>query len=236
MIENGKVLAIIPARGGSKRYPRKNIAQLCGKPLIAWSIEAGLQSKYVDRVVVSTDDEEISRAATRYGADVPFIRPENLSHDTATTIDTVIHAINEVENESEKYRYILLLQPTSPLRNAQHIDRSVETLIEKNADSIVGVTEVSHPVEWTNTLPIDASMDDFISDEVYFTRSQDFPKRYRINGAIYLIKKSSLITSGKMISKNNSFAHIMSKFASVDIDDQFDFMMAETILGGGLNQ
>ena len=230
MINGKRVLAVVPARGGSKRLPRKNILMLNAKPLIAWSIEAGLNSKYVDRVIVSTDDQEIANVSKKWGADVPFIRPDELANDNATTVDTITHALNSVERTGEIYGYILLLQPTSPLRTAEHIDEAVELMVERNADSVVGVSEVSHPYEWTNTLPESLSMDEFISREAYFTRSQDFPKRYQINGAIYLIKKENMFLSGRMMSETNSVAYIMKKYDSVDIDDQLDFMLAETLM------
>ena len=230
MIDEKKVLAIVPARGGSKRLPGKNRLILNNKPLIAWSIEAGLNSSYVDRVIVSTDDQDIADISREWGAEVPFIRPQELASDKATTVDTIIHALQSIENSDERYDYILLLQPTSPLRTAKHIDEAVELMIEKCADSIVGVTEVSHPVEWSNTLPDNLSMDNFISKEAYFTRSQDFPERYQINGAIYLIKKESLLSSGMMKSEVNSIAYIMDKNDSVDIDDRFDFILAETLM------
>ncbi len=229
MINGKKVLAIVPARGGSKRLPGKNRLVLNNKPLIAWTIEAGLNSSYVDRLIVSTDDQEIANISKEWGAEIPFIRPQELASDKATTVDTIMHAIKSVENSVESYDYILLLQPTSPLRTAKHIDEAVELMIEKGADSIVGVTEVPHPIEWSNTLPDNLSMDDFINKESYFTRSQDFPKRYQINGAIYLIKKGSLLSSGRMISESNSFAYIMDKQYSVDIDDEFDFILAESL-------
>jgi len=230
MIKGKKILAIIPARGGSKRLPRKNIIDLNGKPLIAWSIEAGLNSKYVDRVIVSTDDIEIAKISEKWGADIPFIRPKELATDTATTVDVIKHAIISLEEIGDIYDYIMLLQPTSPLRTSEHIDNAVEIMMEKCLDSITGVSEVSHPIEWTNTLPENLSMDNFISKEVYFTRGQDFPKRYQINGAIYLIKKDSLFLSGQMISKANSMAYVIDKKSSVDIDTEDDFLLASFYL------
>ena len=236
MINGEKVLAVIPARAGSKRLPNKNILMLNEKPLLAWSIEAGLKSKYVDRVIVSTDEIGISEIAKDWGAEVPFLRPPELSNDTATTVDTILHAINQTEKENEKFDYILLLQPTSPLRTSAHIDDSIELLIERSADSVIGVTKVSHPIEWTNTLPENLSMDNFISRDAYFTRSQDFTQRYQINGAIYFIKKSKLIESGRMISDDQSIAYIMDRHSSIDIDDEFDFLLAETVFKGFISK
>jgi len=229
MIKGKKILAIIPARGGSKRLPRKNIIDLNGKPLIAWSIEAGLNSKYVDRVIVSTDDIEIAKISEKWGADIPFIRPKELATDIATTVDVIMHALINVEGGKKVYDYIMLLQPTSPLRSAIHVDEAIELLIERSMENVVGVTEVSHPYEWTNTLPHNMSMDDFISDKAYLTRSQDFPKRYQINGAIYLIKKEAFLLCKKMISSKKSIAYIMDQNYSIDIDTENDFLLAECV-------
>ena len=232
MIKGKKILAIIPARGGSKRLPRKNIIDLNDKPLIAWSIEAGLNSKYVDRVIVSTDDIEIAKISEKWGADIPFIRPKELATDTATTVDVIMHAIINLEEAGERYDYIMLLQPTSPLRSVVHVDESIELLVDQNMDNVVGVTEVSHPYEWTNILPHNMSMDDFISDEAYLTRSQDFPKRYQINGAIYLIKKVALLLCKRMICNTRSVAYIMDTSHSIDIDSLHDLKVAAVYSDG----
>lgn len=230
MINNKRLLALIPARSGSKRLPHKNSLNLGGKPLIAWSIDAGLQSKYVDRVVVSTDSNAIAAMASQYGADTPFVRPEILASDTATTIDVVRHAISMLEKENDFYDYILLLQPSSPLRNSKHIDEAVELLISKSAHGIIGITEVEHPVEWTNTLPKDSSMVDFFSTEYRDIRSQDFPVRYRINGAIYLNKIENVLSEGSLFLNDKCYAYIMPRPVSLDIDTNYDFKIAESML------
>ena len=217
MIGKGRLLAIIPARGGSKRLLGKNILELAGKPLIAWSIEAGTQSKYVDRVVVSTDDESIAKVAREYGADIPFMRPEELSCDESTTIDTLRHTLNELSEKGEEYEYLILLQPTSPLRTNEHIDEAVEQLLQKNADSIIGVTELDHPIEWTNTLPKNLAMDEFLSKDIENMRSQDFPMRYRVNGAIYLLRIDVLLRSNTLFFAKNSYAYVFDKTESIDI-------------------
>ena len=178
---NKTFLVIIPARGGSKRLPRKNLLDLCGKPLIAWSIEAALKSKYISKVIVSSDDEEILNIAKEYKAD--FIkRPDELASDTATTFDALKHTLENVE----KYDYVVLLQPTSPLRTEKHIDEAIELLKEKNADAIISVCEMEHSPLWSNTLDEDLNMSNFLRDEVLNKRSQDLPKYYRLNGAIYI--------------------------------------------------
>ena len=173
MYTNKKFLAIIPARGGSKRLPRKNVLDLCGKPLIAYTIEAALKSKYIDKVIVSSDDEEILNISSNFGADI-IKRPIDLANDTATTFDTIKHTIDNFE----KCDYIVLLQPTSPLRNEKHIDEAIELLKEKNADAVVSVCEMEHSPLWSNTLPKDGNMNNFLRYEVLNQRSQDLDKFY----------------------------------------------------------
>ncbi len=230
MIGNKQVLAVIPARAGSKRLSRKNILEFNGKPLLSWTIQAGLQSKYIDDVIVSTEDSDIAAIAKTEGAMVPFLRPAELAGDTTTTIDVVCHLLKSLSLKS--YDYILLLQPTSPLRTAAHIDQAVELLIARNADAVVGVTEVDHPVEWTNVLPDDFAFRDFISPSALNLRSQDLPQRYRINGALYLVDAKKLIEQETFFLHENSYALIMDKKDSVDIDDEMDFVTALTLQRG----
>ena len=154
---NKTFLAIIPARGGSKRLPRKNLLDLCGKPLIAWSIESALKSKYISKVIVSSDDEEILQISLNFGATV-IKRPDELASDTATTFDAIEHTIKSLE----KYDYVVLLQPTSPLRDEKHIDKAIELLEEKDADAIISVCEVEHSPLWCNTLDENLNMSNFL--------------------------------------------------------------------------
>lgn len=225
-VENIRLLAVIPARGGSKRLVGKNVLELSGKPLIAWTIQAALNSKFIDRVVVSTDDIKIANISKQYGADIPFIRPDFLSTDTATSMDTLLHTVNILNDLGDCYDYLILLQPTSPLRTEEHIEAAIDLLIEKNANSIVSVCEVDHPSEWINTIPSDLSMDNFINNEQRSKRSQDFQKEYRINGAIYLSKISVLIDKLTFFTKD-SYAYIMDKESSIDIDDEYDYRLCE---------
>ncbi len=230
MINSKSVLAIIPARGGSKRLPRKNVLDLAGKPMIAWTIEAALNSKYIDRVVVSTDDSEIATISKHYGGDVPFIRPADLAKDTSTSMEVIIHAISKLEELKSHYEYIIFLQPTSPTRNVKHIDEAVELLLMKNADSIISVTAVNHPIEWTNILPDDHSMNGFFLPEYEVMRSQDFSKRYIINGAIYLNNSMIMKKTGSLINCGTGYAYIMKEEDSIDVDSHFELMMADTII------
>ena len=225
MYKNKTFLGIIPARGGSKRLPRKNILDLCGKPLISWSIEAALKSKYISKVVVSSDDEEILNISSNFGADI-IKRPYELANDTATTFDTVKHTIDNFEN----YDYIVLLQPTSPLRNEKHIDEAIELLEEKQADAIVSVCEMDHSPLWSNTLPKDGNMNNFLRDEVLNKRSQDLEKYYRVNGAVYICKTDKLLENKSFFLKDNIFAYIMDRKSSIDIDEEIDFLFAQRVI------
>ncbi len=227
MINDDKVryLAIIPARGGSKRLPRKNVLPLQGKPLIAWTIESALQSQYIDTVCVSSDDEEILAIAEEYKI-LTVNRPNELATDTATTFDAVKHSIDLI---SEKYEYIVLLQPTSPLRTAKHIDEAIALLEQKKADAVVSVCEMEHSPLWSNTLHDDGSMEGFLSDEV-FQRSQDLPTYYRLNGAIYICRTNSLLSEKTFFLSEKIFAYVMDREISIDIDNQIDFYTAESIL------
>jgi len=223
-----KVLALIPARGGSRRLPGKNLLKLCGEPMTVWSIKAAQQSKYVDRIVVSTDSDEISEVARAAGADVPFMRPNYLASDTASSLDVVKHALNELNKKGQCYEFIVLLQPTSPLRTSKHIDESFELLQSKDADAIVGVTELDHPIELTNSLPDDLSMKGFFTTDSHL-RSQNFPKRYRVNGAIYLVRVESLIKENTIFLSDRIYAYKMDREVSVDIDTPYDFRLADAL-------
>jgi len=222
--KNKSFLAIIPARGGSKRLPRKNILNLNGKPLIKYSIEAGLKSQYIDKVVVSSDAEEILNISKKHGA-LSIKRPDELASDSATTFDVIKHTINN----TDKYDYVVLLQPTSPLRDEKHIDKAIELLHNKNADAVVSVCEMDHSPLWSNTLDDSLSMSGFLRDEVLNKRSQDLEKYYRLNGAIYICKTDKLLEEESFFLKKNIFAYKMDRESSVDIDEEIDFKIAEII-------
>ena len=224
MIGEHRLLAIIPARGGSKRLPRKNILNLNGKPLIRWSIEAGLKSKYIDKVVVTSDDSEILGIAESSGVSV-INRPVELASDTSTTFDAIKHTINNVNN----YNYIVLLQPTSPLRTAQHIDEAIEILFERSADAVVSVCEVDHSPLWSNTLPNNDNMSNFIRNDVLNKRSQDLEVYYRLNGAIYICDVNRLLQEERFLLKENIFAYKMDKSVSIDIDEEIDLKIAQAL-------
>ena len=195
------------------------------KPLIAYTIEAALKSKYIDKVIVSSDDEEILNISKKIGADI-IKRPIDLANDTATTFDAIKHTIENVE----KYDYIVLLQPTSPLRNEKHIDEAIQLLEKKKADAIVSVCEMEHSPLWSNTLPKDGNMNNFLRDEVLNKRSQDLEKYYRLNGAIYICKTDKLLENKSFFLKDNIFAYIMDRKSSIDIDEEIDFEIAKVLI------
>lgn len=224
MYKNKTFLAIILARGGSKRLPRKNILNLKGKPLIAWSIGAGLKSKYIDKIIVSSDDSEILEISKKFGA-YTLKRPDELATDTSTSFDAIKHVI-----ESEKkHDYVILLQPTSPLRNTHHIDEAIELLFKKNADAMIGVCKTDHSPLWANLLDENLSMENFLKEEIVNKRSQDLQQYYRINGAIYICDAEKLLTTGSFFLKENIYAYIMNKESSIDIDDKIDYKIAKAL-------
>lgn len=226
MYKGKTYIAIIPARAGSKRLPRKNILNLSGKPLVAWSINAGLRSKYIDEVVITTDDTEILSIATNYGV-LSINRPPELSNDTSSTFDAIKHAINGLE---KKYDYVVLLQATSPLRNEKHLDEAIELLERKNANAVISVCEMDHNPLWSNTLNDNLSMNNFLKDGILNKRSQDLEKYYRLNGAIYICLSDKLLSEESFFLKDRAFAYKMDKTSSIDIDDKFDFKLAELFL------
>lgn len=224
MYKQNRILAIIPARGGSKGIPKKNIIDLFGKSLLYYSVKSAKESKYIDKVIISTDDDEIAEIGKKLGADVPFLRPEEISGDKAKSIDAFIHAIKELEKLEEKYDYILLLQNTSPLRQSWHIDEAIEKLIESGERSLVAVSEVTeHPCimrtlneknETFNLLNMSGDM-----------RRQDFSPIYLVNGAIYIQKNDEYLNLDTNLN-GGKLAYVMAREYSVDIDEYLDLDIA----------
>lgn len=231
MYKGKTILGLIPARGGSKGLPRKNIKPLLGKPLIFWTIEQALASKYLDRLIVNTDDIEIAEISKKYGAEVPFIRPKELAEDNAKGIDVVLHAIDWfMKNDKLKqFDLLMLLQPTSPLRTTEDIDKAIEYLFLREAKAIVSVCEVDHHPLWSNTLLEDGCMKNFIRREVMNKNRQELPVFYRLNGAIYLAY-CNYIKERKSFFGKETFAYIMPKERSIDIDNEIDFKLAQILV------
>ena len=224
MYKNNKILAIIPARSGSKGLKDKNIKNLKGKPLLAYTIEAARACMFFDRVIVSTDSEKYAQIAKNYGADVPFLRTAINSSDNANSWDVAKEVLSKLE---EKYDVIVWLQPTSPLRTAEDITKAIDLFFEKEADTLFSVCETQHPMFWCNTLDETLSAKDFIKQEFHKPRQQ-LPKSYTLNGAIYVVKTACL--KNLNLYSDKGFVYIMDKKHSIDIDTEIDFKLAELLL------
>lgn len=219
-----KTFALIPARGGSKGIPRKNIKLIAGKPLIAWTIEAALRSSLLSAVVVSTDDPEIADIARRAGAQVPFMRPAELAQDQTPGLDPVLHALDQLP----QFDSVLLLQPTSPLRTKDDIDACLQLALLHKALSVVSVSEAdSHPY-WAYRVTAGQALTRFVDAEP-IARRQDLPPAFTLNGALYFAKVNWLRSSGSMLGPD-TLAYVMPKERSVDLDTPLDWKFAELLL------
>lgn len=227
MLGARRVVAIVPARGGSKRLPFKNILELKGMPLINWTIRAALNSKHVDEVVVSTDCPQIAKISKDCGANVPFMRPEHLASDTASTNDVILHMISELNCTNDDI--IMILQPTSPLRTSSHISEALELLENEVASGVVSVCKCEHSPLWAGQLSEDGSFEGFMSEKLLGMRSQDLPVHFRLNGAIYAYSVDELVRRKGIYYDSSVFAYEMSLYCSVDIDTDIDFKLAEVI-------
>ena len=224
-----RVLGIIPARAGSKRIKNKNIKSLNGFPLIAYTIAAGKNSKLINRLVVSTDSDEIAAISKKLGAEVPFIRPDKIAGDLANSTDVINHALRYFEGENEFFDVVVMLQPTSPLRTSSDIDNAIK-LLNQEFQSLVSVCKTSHSPLWVNTLPENHSMKSFLSNPLLKTkRSQDLPVYYRLNGAIYAAYTKYFIENGGFYGDQTK-AYIMPEDRSIDIDGELDFKLASFLL------
>ncbi|MDD5086532.1 MAG: acylneuraminate cytidylyltransferase family protein [Candidatus Nanoarchaeia archaeon] len=228
MYKNKKIISIIPARGGSKRLPKKNILDLAGKPVIAYSIEQSLNSDLVDRTIVSTEDNEIAEISRKYGAE--FIdRPENLSTDKATTLSVLKHVIETLKNQKYNPDVVILLQPTSPLRKTEQIDESIKKLIDNDANAVISVIELHVGYEWLLGIK-DERLHFIFEKERKNTRYQDQEKAYELNGAIYTYKTEIIEESRIYNFHENCIALPMDKITSMQIDDNTDFKIIESII------
>lgn len=225
MIADKSVLAIIPARGGSKGVPRKNIRALAGKPLIAWTIQEALKSRYLDRIIVSTEDSEIAEVAKTWGAEVPFMRPAELAQDDTPGIDPVIHAIRSLPG----YDYVVLLQPTSPLRSHADIDGCIELCENRKALSCVSVSEPDKSPYWMFTVDAQGRMKQLLELDRTISRRQELPPVYALNGAVYVVQTGSLLETRSFVTES-TMPYLMSKTGSIDIDTETDFAIAEFFL------
>ncbi|MFJ5790449.1 cytidylyltransferase domain-containing protein [Lysinibacillus sp. NPDC093197] len=228
MIGNKKVLALIPARGGSKSIPKKNIVNLCGKPLIAWTIETAKNTPEIDKVIVSTDDSEIAEIAIKYGAEVQM-RPSELATDTSLVIDTMHYVINELMGKQDYYEYITLLESTSPMREVQDISRCIRMIYENSLDSVATFKEADLNPHRAWKIEDDVPTT-FINDVIPWLPRQQLPNAYQLNGAVYITKIEKLLKSNKELILGEIGAVTMPKDRSIDIDDLIDFSLAELML------
>jgi N-acylneuraminate cytidylyltransferase len=219
-----KTIALIPARGGSKGIPRKNIKIFNSKPLIYWTIQAALESKYIDRVIVSTEDEEIAEIAKRYTAEVPFLRPKELAEDDSLGIDPVIHALEMLPNVED----ILLMQPTSPLRKTHHIDEIFQLREKLKSDSAVSISlSRKHPNLFFK-INSENIISPFSKDFKSLPR-QKYSDLYTVNGALYLSSKKSILLNNSFFT-SKTVGYIMPEKYSIDIDTQLDWDIAEFLM------
>jgi CMP-N-acetylneuraminic acid synthetase len=220
------ICAIVPARGGSKGVPRKNLRAVGGRTLVARAIESARGASLVDRVIVSTDDEEIARVARQEGAEVPFLRPASLASDEAPAQPVLVHAVAGIEAAGGLVDTVVLLQPTSPLRRALHVNEAVHLFLHSGVDSVVSVCEVEHNPYWMYRMEGECLRPFTPDHELNRARRQDLPTFYRPNGAIYVMSRK-LLMEDHLVIGNAPRPYLMSRRDSIDIDDELDLELAE---------
>lgn len=229
MYKDCTILCVIPARGGSKGLPRKNIKELLGKPMIGYTIEQAKKSKYIDKIIVSTDDIEIAGISAKYGAEVPFIRPQELAGDNASIFDVLLHAVDRIiEKESFSFDILILLHANTPLRNVEDIDNCIELLYEKDADNVFSVTE-AHRNPYFNMVEITKSRKVKLIKKGNYVSRQSAPQVFDMNSSIYVWWKDILREKKKLFLRNTHI-YVMPKERSIDIDDEIDFKFVECLL------
>ncbi|TGA97411.1 acylneuraminate cytidylyltransferase family protein [Sporolactobacillus shoreae] len=229
MYNGENILAIIPARGGSKGIPHKNIVEICGQPLIAYSINEAKKSSYIDKLIISTEDEEIAKIGEKFGAEVPFMRPQALAQDSTPGIDPILHAMDWFRQRGIVYNYVMCLQCTSPLRTVNQIDEAIKQLIDQGADSIVSVCESKVSPFWMKRIN-EGVLADFLTNAPFYARRQEAPTVYQLNGALYLAREEILRTNKNWYTKQ-TLPYIMDEISSLDIDSQTDLQFFEFLEG-----
>ena len=225
-----QILAIIPARLGSKRLPKKNVKMLHGKPLLAHTIDSVKNSQHVNRFVVSTEDKEIAKISQSYGAEV-VIRPRQLARDESSTNDVIFNVLDQLHSK-EQYTpdIILLLQPTSPLRTTDDIDHAIKTFLNRKGDSLISVTEYDHTPYWAFRIAKGLLKKEFTKNSLKC--SQELPKLYRPNGSIFITRVTTFLKNRSFYTKH-IIPFVMPRERSIDIDDEFDFTLVEFLLKAG---
>jgi len=225
-----EVIGLITARGGSKSIPKKNIHMLAGKPLIAWTIEAARSSRSLSRVIVSTDDQEIAGISEEYGAEVPFTRPAELAQDDSDHVSVVSHALVWLDqNEGFAPDYLMLLQPTSPLRTSEDIDAAMELAESNSAEAVVGVSEMKPHPYLSRQMGDDGILTEFIPTNIPYLQRQALPTAFAVNGAMYLNRPASLLKHRSFAPKG-ALGYVMPPERSIDIDTPWDLHVAELII------
>ena len=226
-----KNIAVIPARSGSKGLPDKNIRPVNGKPLLAYTIEAALESGCFDTVHVSTDSEHYAEIARQYGADVPFLRSAALATDTASTWDAVREVLARYDELGKQFDTMMLMQPTTPLRTGEDVKAAYTLLQKKQAKSVIAVCEVDHSPLWCDTIPDSGSMKGFGRKDLAWVNRQDLRPYYRVNGAIYLLSVNGInLPPDDEIYEDNCYALFMDRKKSVDVDSEDDLALVEFLL------
>lgn len=226
MIQGKSVLAIIPARGGSKGLPGKNTIDLGGKPLIAWTIEEAKKSQYIDRCILSSDDPDIIEVAKKWNCEVPFVRPPELAGDDSSVVDTVLHAIEQI---SDRFYYTVLLQPTSPLRRAEDIDYCLERCMETGCPSCVSITEPHESPHWMFEMACDGKLIQLMKDRIKYQHRQDLPPVFVLNGAVY-VSETEWFSRNKCFVGTKTRGYVMPKERSVDIDTEIDMRFCQVLI------
>ncbi len=226
-----KIVSIIPARGDSKGLPRKNIIDLAGKPLIAYTIESSLTSKYITKTIVSSDDDEILDISVQFGAEI-LKRPAELAQDTTSSEAVITHVLNNIEHLNE-YDYLILLQPTSPLRSSKHIDSAFKQLLNSDADALISICHNDKKILKSFLLSSNGYLGGIVNDEYPFMRRQELPNVYMPNGAIYIIKVKSFLRHETLLTKK-TLPFLMSNIISIDIDKMSDIVKAEKYMNNNM--
>ncbi len=234
-----RVLGIIPARGGSKGVPRKNIRLLAGKPLLAWTAEAALASRSLSRVILSTDDAEIAGAGRACGVDVPFLRPAELATDTTPTLPVLLHAVAALEQAGDRFDAICLLQPTNPLRHTEQIDEAIALLTSAQADSVISMLPVPPKFNphWVYFPGADGFLHLSTGEEAPLPRRQDLPPAYHREGSLYVVRRDVLMNQQSLYGKR-ILGYLIDGNESVNVDTLDDWakaeqMMSQLVLAGG---
>lgn len=225
------IVAVIPARAGSKGIPRKNLVRIVGRPLIAYTIEAAQNAASADRVLISTDDSEIAEVARELGAEVPFLRPAELANDAAPMLGVMRHALAWLESQGVAVEALVLLQPTSPLRTGRHVEEAIALFRSAPASSVVSVVEVPHRFNPVSVMKLSAqgTLIPFFGDQIIAIRRQDKPNAYARNGPAVLISHPDTLRSGQLYGAT-CLPYLMSEEDSLDIDTPQDLLLAEQAL------